>query len=83
MITKNELEKLKEKSFDDYDINDLIDISQIEIDNSKQVHERICDFIDKVKNPYIFKVGKTPVRVRFAENGPTLNECLIKLLTGK
>lgn len=80
MITKEELEKLKEKSVNDYDINDLVDITQIEIDTSKPVHERVCDFITKVKNPYIFKVGNVPVKVSFSENGPTLQESLLNLI---
>jgi hypothetical protein len=76
-----ELQNLKSKKLSDYDPAELVDISKIEIDQDKPVIERIITFIIQVKNPYIFRVGDTPVQVTFSDNSVSLQESLIKMFT--
>ena len=37
-------------------------------------------FVEKVKNPYVFKVNGKIIRMSFSENGPTADECLTRVL---
>ncbi len=52
----------------------LIDISNIAIDDTMTKEERIKDFIEKVNNPYYFKVGDIIVKSTFSSSGGTLQE---------
>ena len=67
---------------DESDINpdDVDELSSIKIDRRKSSNERILDFLTQVKNPYVFKVNGKLVRMSFSENGPTADDCLIKVL---
>ena len=40
----------------------LVDLSEVEIDSSLNKAERIHSFIEKVGNPYAFRVGNVEVR---------------------
>lgn len=90
MITKEEFENLKQKleyykSLDikDVKLEELKDIRDVKIDTTKPVLERIMSFLIQMEgNPYIFKVGDTPVKVSFNEDGPSLQQCLVNMFTG-
>lgn len=43
----------------------LVDLSEVEIDNSLNKAERIHSFIEKVGNPYAFRVGNVEVEISF------------------
>ena len=66
---------------DSFNDTELVDIRTIFVDKTLPKQERITEFIKQIKNPYRFKCGKFTVSVRFAENGPTLEECLQRLTT--
>ena len=40
----------------------------------------IKSYIKQVKNPYLFKVGDTAVRIRFTESGPSFEEKLLGII---
>ncbi|MDR1093298.1 MAG: hypothetical protein LBL66_04030 [Clostridiales bacterium] len=80
MFTKNELEKHKKMEIGDYPIERLLDIADIQVDTNKCVADRIKDYLEKTENPYLFKVGRTPVKVIFSSRAPSLQECLLKAL---
>ena len=60
----------------DVKLEDLVDIRTVHIDTSKPVLERILSFMVQIKNPYLFKVGDTPVKVEFDDDGPSLQKLL-------
>lgn len=66
---------LKDVSLDDVD-----DIFSIKIDWRKSSNERILDFLKKTKNPYIFKVNNTLVRISFSNNDRAADDCLTSVL---
>jgi len=83
MITKVELENYhirleyyKSLKINDIKLEDLKDINEIHIDTSLPVIERILSFMVQIGNPYLFKVGDTPVKVSFSKNGPTIQNIL-------
>ena len=47
----------------------LVDLAEIEIDNFLNKTERINSFIEKVGNPYAFRVGKVEVEISFESAG--------------
>lgn len=61
--------------------NDLPDISGISI-KGRDEKARIQDFLNQVKNPYLFKVGDIAVHVVFSgEAGDTLQSHIYNLLS--
>ena len=59
---------------------DLVDIRDVSVDKSLPKQERIAEYIRQIKDPYHFKCGKFTVNVRFAESGPSLEDCLHRLM---
>lgn len=53
---------------------------KVYIDRRKPSNERILEFLIKVKNPYIFKVNRKLVRIRFLDTDKTSEECLTNVL---
>jgi len=58
----------------------LVDIRDVSVDIDLPQKERIAEFIRQIKDPYHFRCGKFTVNVRFVENGPTLEDCLQRLM---
>ena len=77
---ERKLEKRKSMSLDDVSLNDVDEITDIKIDKRKSSNERILDFLNKVKNPYIFKVKGKLVRIRFSDTEKTADDCLTNVL---
>ena len=59
---------------------DLVDIRDVCVDKDLPKQERINEFVRQIKNPYHFRCGKFVVTARFAEDGPTLEECLQRII---
>lgn len=55
----------RETTLENADISALKDIYDIKIDDGNSAIQRILKFIEQTRNPYLFKVGKTPVKVVF------------------
>jgi len=60
---------------------ELVDIRDISVDKNLPKHERIAEFLRQIKDPYHFKCGKFTVTAKFAEDGPTLEDCLGRLIS--
>lgn len=80
----NELEKKLEHceliTLDDVSLDDVDDIRDIKIDKRKSSNERILDFLNTVKNPYIFKVNGKLVKISFSNTDKTAEDCLTNVL---
>ena len=61
-------------------VDDLVDIRDVHVDKALPKEERIAEFVRQIKDPYHFRCGKFTVTARFAENGPTLEECLQRII---
>ena len=62
------------------DTPNLVDIRGVQVDKSMPRDERIAEFVRQIGNPYHFRCGKFEVTARFAEDGPTLEECLQRII---
>lgn len=79
-LLEEKLERCRNMSLDDVTVDDVDEISDIKIDKRKSSNERILDFLNKVKNPYIFKVNGKLVRIRFSNTEKTADDCLTDVL---
>lgn len=61
-------------------IDDLYDIRKVNVNKNLPKPERIREFIRQIGNPYKFRCGKFTVTARFAESGPTFEDCLRQLM---
>ena len=64
----------------DFMTDELVDISDVIVDKNLPKQERIAEYIRQIRNPYRYKCGKFTVKARFNENGPTMEECLQRLM---
>lgn len=76
----DKLERCRNITLDEVNIDEVDEITEIKIDKRKSSNERILDFLNKVKNPYIFKVNGKLVRIRFSETNKTADDCLTDVL---
>jgi len=77
------VEKCKELlavNFDDVELGSLADISKVRIDRKQPVEKRRQRYLEKVENPYLVRVGNIKVKVRFADNGVSLEDVFENLL---
>lgn len=61
-------------------LESLVDIRDVKIDRSKPVEKRMKSYVEQIKNPYLFKVGNTIVRVSYANTQATINDNFVNLL---
>ena len=56
--------------------DDLVDIRDVVIDQDASKEERIKSFLQQIRNPYCFKVGKIVVKTTFADTDMKLDDRL-------
>ncbi len=79
MLNSFELEKCRAAEISSCDINSLTDLKNINIDRRKSRNDRITSFVEQVKNPYLFKVGDTVVKVVYG-NGKDITNAIAELM---
>lgn len=79
MFGTNELEQCSKTKLERSDISELIDLQSIQIDTSKPVAERIPEFLEQVRNPYLFKVGDVAMKVNYGD-GKAFSDAIAALL---
>ena len=62
-------------------LDDVDELTDIKIDKRKSSNERILDFLNNVKNPYVFKYKGRLVKYSFSENSKSADDCLSDLLS--
>ena len=65
---------------DNLNPQDLVDIRDVCVDKDLPKQDRVAEFVRQIKDPYHFRCGKFVVTARFAEDGPTLEECLQRII---
>lgn len=70
------IEEMKNVDIKSVNPNELVDLESIMVSNQHSKEERINNYIEQIKNPYCFRVGKIIVKVDFTEGGRTFQENL-------
>ncbi len=73
-LSKEELQKMEQADLREADPAALVDISGIEIDMKKPVPARVEDYVRKVGNPFLVRVGEYVVKIGYSEHAGTLND---------
>ena len=81
-MTSEELKKMAEADIREVDPDELVDISEIEIRTDLPQEDRIQDYLEQIKNPYLFKVNGIAVKITFAGKR-RMQDCLQECLFGQ
>lgn len=77
---KKKISESKKIDFNDIDIKDVDEITDIKIDKRKSSNERLVDFLNKTKNPYVFSIKGKLVKISFSNTEKTADDCLTNVL---
>ena len=73
-LTKDMLAEMAAVDIRTVDISELSDLRDIEIDTSLPVEKKLALFARQTKNVYINRVGDYVVKVRFQQEGATIDD---------
>jgi len=62
---------------------DLMELTEIQIDESLPKQERILDFIKKIRNPYCFKCNGVIIKLEFSDEGMSFEDGMVQYLIHK
>jgi hypothetical protein len=73
--TKRDIEAMRNVDVRTVDRSDLVELSDVRIDENLSQQERIAEFIRQIKNPYCYKCGDIVVKESFSNNGKSIDDC--------
>lgn len=73
-VSKERLQEMEHADIREAVPNTLADISGIEIDMKKPIPDRIEEYIQKVGNPFLVRVGEYAVKIDYTDGEETLND---------
>ena len=65
MLNYFDLINFKTAAIADYSKDSLVDLRDVKIDSGKSVPEKMNEYFEQIKNPYLFKVGDMRVKISF------------------
>lgn len=68
------LQELKRVNIKEVNPDELVDISEIEIDTKQSVQKRVKGYVEQVHNPYLVRVGEYVVKIGYSDCKETLND---------
>lgn len=68
------LQELKRVNIKEVNPDELVDISEIEIDTKQSVQKRVKEYVEQVHNPYLVRVGEYVVKIGYYDCKETLND---------
>lgn len=80
---KTKLQLSKNSSIKYIQNYEVDEINNLSIDTNLPKVDRIMNFLDKVKNPYMFIINGMKVKMEFAPVGKSINECFETLIMNK
>ncbi len=73
-LSKEELQKMEQADIREAAWEELVDISGIEVDMKKPVPARVEEYVQKVGNPFLVRVGEYVVKIGYSDQAGTLND---------
>ena len=68
------LQELKRVNIKEVNPDELVDISEIEIDTKQSIQKRVKEYVEQVHNPYLVRVGEYVVKIGYSDCKETLND---------
>lgn len=76
MLISARLRELQQADMASVDIDELVDIRTVDVDSSDPVEVRVQKYLDQMKNPYLFRVSSTKVKLIFDTGDRTLEDAM-------
>lgn len=73
-LSEEELHGMEQADIRKAILDNLADISKIEIDMKKSVSARVEEYVQKVGNPFLVRVGDYVVKIGYSDCEETLND---------
>ena len=73
-LSEEELHRMERADIRKAVLDSLADISKIEIDMKKSVSARVEEYVQKVGNPFLVRVGDYVVKIGYSNCEETLND---------
>lgn len=70
------MREMQQADIKNVNADELVDISEIEIDTKQSVQRRVKGYVEQVHNPYLVRVGDYIVKVGYSDCKETLNDRL-------
>lgn len=74
LLDRKTLQELKSVNIKEVNPDELVDISEIEIDTKHSVQNRVKEYVEQVHNPYLVRVGEYVVKIGYSDCKETLND---------
>ena len=68
------LQELKRVNIKEVNPDELVDISEIEIDTKQSVQKRVKEYVEQVHNPYLVRGGEHVGKIGYSDCEETLND---------
>ncbi len=75
-ISKSRLQQMKQVDVRTVDRDTLMDIRDVQVDQTLPRGQRFADFLRQIGNPYCYRCGKAVVKISFADTDATLEDRL-------
>ncbi len=82
MVIIMDLNLLKSIDVKLVDKDELVERSDVKIEENAPREERLKNYIKQIKNPYCYKDGNTVVKISFSNTTSTLEDCISHYLKG-
>lgn len=83
MLTREELLRMRNMSFEEVNPEEILDLKDMDIDVTKSKREKILGVLESGRNPYFIKTGNVVVKIGFASTSRTIEEALESLVQMK
>lgn len=80
---KTKLQLCKNSNIKYIQKNEIDEINNVSIDTNLPKVYRIMNFLDKVKNPYMFIINGMKVKMEFTPTGKNITECFETLIMNR
>ena len=74
------LEAMKNVDVRTVDRSTLVDIEKVKINPKDSPEKKMMDYIRQVKNPYCFLCKGYVVKLEYANNGKTIEDCFLEYI---
>ncbi len=76
LIDREQLESMKSVDITMIDRQNLVDINKVTIDGHLHGAKKMANYLGQIQNPYCFRCGDTPIKIRFMAESKTLTQSL-------
>jgi len=80
-MTMSKYVEMKHTDVRTVDRNELVDIANVKINPKDPVKKKMRDYVKQIKNPYCFLCNGYVVKLEFANNDKTIEDCVVDYMS--